>query len=140
MCTVKPECGPLVWGGISEICRKAEERSKTIAADPYAAAKFFHYVIDALLEELFGIVAYNHGIPVKRTDGIFGKVTSYIGTIKAQGRGTLHLHIVVWLCRSLTSSKMQHALQLVLFRSKIKEYITANIRGDIDGADEVAVK
>src|SRR5882762_2694502 len=52
----------------------AEERSKTIAADPYAAAKFFHYVIAALLEELFGITAYGQGIPVKRNKGIFGKV------------------------------------------------------------------
>jgi hypothetical protein len=125
---------------ISTAGPKAEETSKTIAADPYAAAKFFHYVIAALLEELFGIVAYNCGVPVKRTDGIFGKVTSYIGTVEAQGRGTLHLHIVVWPCGSLTLSKMQHALWLVSFRSKIKEYIKANIRADIDGADEAVVK
>ena len=77
----------------------------TIAANLYAAAKFFHYIITALLEELFGMIAYSRGVSVKRTNGIFGKVTSYIGTVEAQGRRTLHLHIVVWLCRSLTSSK-----------------------------------
>ena len=118
----------------------AEERSKTIAADPYVAAKFFHYVIAALLEELFGITAYAHGVPVKRNEGIFGKVASYIGTVEAQGRGTLHLHMIVWLCGSLTSSKMKEALRSSSFRSKITDYIKANVRADIDGADENAVK
>ena len=31
------------------------QRAKNIAADPFAAAKFFHYIINAVLEELFGI-------------------------------------------------------------------------------------
>ena len=114
----------------------SEERSRTIAADPYAAAKFFHYVIAVVLEELFGIVAYSKHTPVKRTDGIFGKMASYIGTVEAQGRGTLHLHIVAWLCGSLTSSQMRDALQTERFRSKIQDYIAANIRADLQGANE----
>jgi len=118
----------------------AEEGCKMIVVDPYVAVKFFHFVIAALLEELLGIVTYNCGIPVKRTDRIFERVTSYIGTVEAQGRGTLHLHIVVWLCKSLTSSRMQHALQSDSFRLKIKEYIGANIQADIDGADKTMVK
>ena len=77
----------------------SEERYKTMASDPYAAAKFFHFVIAALLEELFGIKAYGQNSPVKWTEGIFGKVALYIGTVEAQGRGTLHLYIVAWLCR-----------------------------------------
>ena len=118
----------------------SEERSKTIASDPYAAAKFFHFVIAALLEELFGIKAYGQNSPVKRTEGIFGKVASYIGTVEAQGRGTLHLHIVVWLCGSLTSLQMKEALKSQAFRSKVRDYITSNIKADLDGADEEAFK
>ena len=116
----------------------SEERAKTIAADPYAAAKFFHFVIAAVLEELFGIKAYNRHSPVTRTDGIFGKVASYIGAVEAQGRGTLHLHIVVWLCGSLSSSQMQEALKSEAFRMKVRDYITANIKADLDGANEEA--
>jgi hypothetical protein len=125
---------------INTMSPNAEEQSKTITADPYVAAKFFHYVIAALLEELFGITAYGQGIPVKRNKGIFGKVALCIRTVKAQGRETLHLHMVIWLCGSLTSSKMKEALHSSLFRSKIKDYIKANIQADIDSADENAVK
>jgi hypothetical protein len=77
----------------------SEERSRNIAADPFAAAKFFHFVIAALLEELFGIKAATQNSHIKRTEGIFGRVASYIGTVEAQGRGTLHMHMVVWLWR-----------------------------------------
>ena len=109
----------------------SEERSWTIAADPYAAAKFFHFIIGALLEEVFGITAYKGQSPVRRTDGVFGKVALYIGTVEAQGRGTLHLHIVVWLCGALTSIQMKEALSSQKFQRKVTEYIGANILGPI---------
>ncbi|KAG1725056.1 uncharacterized protein EDB91DRAFT_1087238 [Suillus paluster] len=35
--------------------------AKIIVDDPYAAAKFFHFVIGAILEELFGITIHSHG-------------------------------------------------------------------------------
>ncbi|KAG1871225.1 hypothetical protein DFJ58DRAFT_722653 [Suillus subalutaceus] len=52
-------------------------RAFIVANDPYTAAKFFRFMVYAILEELF--------------------VESYIGTVEAQGRGTLHLHMIVWL-------------------------------------------
>jgi len=128
---------------LDSFCRtsgpNSEQRGQTIAADPYAAAKFFHFVIAAILEELFGIKAYSQHSHMIRTDGIFGKVASYIGTVEAQGRGTLHLHIIIWLCGSLTSQKMQKALKTEAFRTKIQQYIATNIRADLDGADEASV-
>jgi hypothetical protein len=117
----------------------SEQRSATIAADPYAAAKFFHFVIAVLLEELFGIVAHRRGTQVMRNEGIFGNVASYIGTVEAQGRGTLHLHMIVWLVGSLTSAKMQQALKSNSFRTRVKNYIKANIKADLDGASEGTV-
>jgi hypothetical protein len=116
------------------------QRNRNIVADPYAAAKFFHFVIAALLEELFGIQAYsNDSHTVRRTDGIFGKVASYIGTVEAQGRGALHLHIVVWLVGSLTHVQMKRALKSEGFRQKLTSYIAANIRADLDGANQAMV-
>lgn len=117
----------------------SSQRNLNIAGDPYAAAKFFHFVIAALLEELFGIKAYAKGSHVKRKDGIFGKVASYIGTVEAQGRGTLHLHIVVWLVGSLTHVQMKEALKSEAFRAKVQRYIAANIRADLEGADKKTV-
>lgn len=113
----------------------SDERSRNISADPFAAAKFFHFVISALIEELFGIKAATQTSQVKRTDGIFGKVASYIGTVEAQGRGTLHLHMIVWLCGALSSSAMKDALKSEAFRTKVSGYIAANIKADLDGAD-----
>lgn len=118
----------------------SEQRTQNIAADPYAAAKFFHFVVNVLIEELFGIRGYRQSGPVKRTEGIFGQVAAYIGTVEAQGRGTLHLHIVLWLCGSPTSSRMKEALKSENFRSRVTSFIKANIRADLDGADGSMVR
>ena len=123
--TFDKSCGP-----------NSEQRATTIGADPYAAAKFFHFIIASLLEELFGIRAYKPLSRVSRRDGVFGKVASYIGTAEAQGRGTLHMHMIIWLVGSLTASKMQQALRTESFRDRVKNYIKANIKADLDGADE----
>ncbi|KIM85984.1 hypothetical protein PILCRDRAFT_86685 [Piloderma croceum F 1598] len=114
--------------------------NRNISADPYAAAKFFHFVIVALLEELFGIKAYSKDSHlIKYSDGIFGKVASYIGTVKAQGHGALHLHIVVWLVEALTHVQMKEALKSEGFRQKVTSFIKANIRANLDGGDQATV-
>jgi hypothetical protein len=115
------------------------QRNMNIAGDPYAAAKYFHFVIGAILEELFGIKAYSKNSHVKRTDSIFGKVASYIGTVEAQGRGTLHLHIVIWLVGALTHVQMKDTLKSPAFRTKVQNYISANICADLNGADKATV-
>jgi hypothetical protein len=68
-----------------------ENRSHWIASDPHAASEFFHFIINAVIEELFGIKGRTHQRKkVVRTEAIFGKVASHIGTVEAQNRGTLH--------------------------------------------------
>ena len=115
------------------------QRSMNISSDPYAAAKFFHFVVAALIKDLFGIEGYKTGSSVKRLDGIFGQVAAYIGTVEAQGRGTLHLHMVLWLQGSLTTKEMKEALKTETFRAQVTAFIAANIRADLDGADSNTV-
>jgi len=117
----------------------SEQQNLNIAHDPFAVAKFFHFVIGTILEELFGIKGYSNGSHVRRTNRIFGKVASYVGTVEAQGQGTLHLHIVVWLVGALTHVQMKEALKSETFRVKVKNYIKANICADLDGADKQTV-
>ncbi|KAJ4492153.1 hypothetical protein C8J55DRAFT_486060 [Lentinula edodes] len=62
----------------------ATSRSVTIAKDPYAAVKFFHFMIQAVLESLFGITVHNGCI--NRKEGIFGKVKAYVGMVESQGK------------------------------------------------------
>ena len=107
-------------------------RAMNVASDPYASAKFFHFTIATILEVLFGISKRRNGIFVRR-EGIFGVVKSYIGTVEVQGCGSLHLHLLLWLEGVPTASEMRHVLTAELFRDKIKRYIKATIRADLDG-------
>ena len=105
-----------------------------IAADPYAAALFFRTIIYAVLENLLGIQGYSRAHPVQRRKGILGNVEAYIGTVEAQGRGTLHLHMLLWLSGSLTTSEMHKRLHEDEFRAKIQKYIATNVHADLSCA------
>ncbi|KAJ7475396.1 hypothetical protein B0H11DRAFT_1917799 [Mycena galericulata] len=111
-----------------------EARAINVASDPYAAAEFFHYMVRVLLEEAFGIKIQKKG-KFDRRPGIVGLVNGYIGTVEAQGRGTLHLHILFWLAGSPSSAAMQAALQAETFREKIIAFIKQTVRADIHGLD-----
>ncbi|RDB28920.1 ATP-dependent DNA helicase RRM3 [Hypsizygus marmoreus] len=117
----------------------ATQRSINVASDPFASARYFHTIIRIVLEEMFGITV-RRGHNIERREGIFGVVNSYIGTVEAQGRGSLHLHLLLWLKDSPTSNEMQSALSSEAFSEKMRNFIKANIRADIDGMDTSAVK
>ena len=60
-----------------------EKCAKNIADDPYAAAKFFHFMIVTILETLFQVKVTM--TQVKAKVGVFGQVTAYFGTVESQG-------------------------------------------------------
>ncbi|KAF8257143.1 hypothetical protein EI94DRAFT_1433988, partial [Lactarius quietus] len=68
---------------------KYDERPSEIAitSDPYTSASFFHFIINAILQELLGIKGSKRGQPIQREKGILGTIEAYIGTVEAQGRG-----------------------------------------------------
>jgi hypothetical protein len=111
-------------------------RAKNIAKDPYAAAKFFRCIILAVLTTLFGIDA--SGQTVKSSVGIFGRMAAYFGVVEAQGRGTLHLHMICWLCNAPTMEEMKFLLCTANFREKLKMFIKANIRSHIEGTTDAS--
>ncbi|THG94148.1 hypothetical protein EW026_g7265 [Hermanssonia centrifuga] len=111
----------------------AEERMKTVAEDPYAAAKFFHFIIRTMLETLCQIKVTQH--QVKSGTGIFGEMTAYFGTVESQGRGTLHLHMLIWLRHVPSTAEMADLLKREEFRAKVCTYIKANIRAYLPGLE-----
>ena len=111
----------------------AATRAATVAADPYAAAKFFHFIVDTVIRELFGIKAHTKSRHMEKKRGIFGNMAGYIGTVEAQGRGTLHFHVVCWLKDAPTSAHMKDLLRGEKFRQRVVEFIKVNIRSDIAG-------
>jgi hypothetical protein len=68
---------------------------------PGAASRFFNLVMRSFVD----ILLYN-----RSTDGsgvgIFGKCKAHYGMVEAQGRGTLHCHLLIWLC-CLTEPPLQ---------------------------------
>lgn len=107
-----------------------EQRTANITKDPYASAKFFHFVINLVLETLFGISAKQGKI--HRRLGIYGQVNAYIGCVEAQGRGSLHLHLMLWLKDAPSKNDMEKLLQHEDFRKRVSDFISRTMRADID--------
>ncbi|KAF8810465.1 hypothetical protein BYT27DRAFT_7209448 [Phlegmacium glaucopus] len=107
------------------------DRALNTAADLYASANFFHLMIKTILEALIGFFKWRNGI-IMRKEGIFGVVKSYVGTVEAQGRGSLHLHLLLWLAGTPTARKLKCALSNNGFREKIKQYVKQTIQADLD--------
>ncbi len=113
-----------------------QERMKNVAADPYGAAKFFHFTVKAILETLLQVTVSNHHVYSK--PGIFGEVSAYYGTVEAQGRGTLHLHMLIWLKNTPSSEELEEMFKTEEFRSKMRTFINANVRAYLPGLDSAA--
>lgn len=116
-----------------------KDRAINIASDPHASATYFHFIIKCVLEILFGIKKLPNG-KFDRTYGALGKVQGYIGTVEAQGRGTLHLHTLIWLKDAPNAEEMKLALKSEEFRKKMTDYIKQVIRADLDGRTDEEVK
>ena len=113
-----------------------DTRARNIANDPYAASRFFHFVIKTMLETLFGIHATRY--QVHSTKGVFGKVAAYFGTVESQGRGTLHLHLLVWLSFTPAADEITELFKDIAFRERVAAYIKANIRAYLPGFESAS--
>ncbi|RQM30610.1 hypothetical protein B5M09_013398, partial [Aphanomyces astaci] len=63
--------------------------------DNMASATFFDRSIEAFIKVVVGFDK-STGQP-RKTGGLFGHVKAYFGMVETQGRGTLHLHLLVWV-------------------------------------------
>lgn len=66
------------------------DRARALAENPVAGAEFFKLMIDQFTQVFLG-----SGRGGKC--GVFGRVKFYYGVVEAQNRGSLHLHILIWL-------------------------------------------
>ena len=114
------------------------QRMTNMANDPFASALFFHFIIQTTLETLLSIrTSRRH---VENHVGIFGEVNGFFGVIEAQGRGSLHVHMLVWLKNAPNADEMLELLTRDDFRQRIALYIEHIVRTHLDGFDEEYVR
>lgn len=78
------------------------EQAKAIARNPCIAAKFFNTYLNAFFSAIL------HYDPKQQSmePGIIGVVKVYYSCVEAQGHGSLHCHMVVWVHSGLTSDEI----------------------------------
>jgi hypothetical protein len=64
--------------------------------------------------------------------GVLGPVKAYFGTVESQGRGSLHLHLLIWLDHDMKPADMKEKIQNADFREKLKAYLEDIIKEDLD--------
>ncbi|CAF4393037.1 unnamed protein product [Rotaria sp. Silwood2] len=77
-------------------------RAEIIASHPVGTAKFFHLLIANILDTMI-------------MGGVLGPVKAYFGTVESQGRGSLHLHLLIWLDHDMKPADMKEKIQDATF-------------------------
>ena len=94
------------------------ERAQIIAAHPVSTARFFHVLISNILKCMV-------------EKGVLGPTKAYFGTVENQGRGSLHLHILIWLDHDLTPSQLKESIKDEGFRKGLLNYLEDIIKEDL---------
>ena len=101
------------------------QHAKNIAADLYAAAKFFHFIINTIFKTLFQIKVTSHHVQSQM--GILSCISADFSTVESQGWGTLHLHLLIWLKHAPSFDEIHEFLQSEEFHAWVVAYIHANL-------------
>src|SRR5260370_15654241 len=82
------------------------EQASLITRNPFIAAKFFDTFILAFIK---GILAYMNKDSLA-DPGILGVTKGYYGCIEAQGHGSLHCHMLVWIEGALNPQQIKYCI------------------------------
>jgi hypothetical protein len=107
---------------LPEVIPSTYERAQIIAAHPVATARFFNVLISSILKFMI-------------EKGVLGPIKAYFGTVENQGRGSLHLHILLWLDHDLTPAQLRASVQSEEFRSGLLSYLEDIIKQDLSNFD-----
>lgn len=108
-------------------------RKLVAARNPAACAIFFHTMIQNFLH-----IVLRYG---RTGRGLFGTCEGYYGTVEAQGRGTLHCHLLVWLAGHLPPQKLRDAMDAsVDYKSRVFRWLESIIRTELLECTEVVTE
>jgi hypothetical protein len=98
-------------------------RLKQASRNPAPLAQFFHVIVKTVLGSLFG---------GSKTDGIFGPLSAYYGMVEAQNRGTLHIHLLLWIKGAPHPDTLYDKLVTdTTFQTKLFTYLETIIKPDL---------
>ena len=106
--------------------KSAKERDKLIASNPVAAARFFHFMIQAFIKHIL------RWDTADSLDGAFGKTSAYYGTVEQQGRLTLHLHLLIWVVDAMSPREIREKIVAGEgdFQKALVEYLESCQKGE----------
>ncbi|KZO92228.1 hypothetical protein CALVIDRAFT_487901, partial [Calocera viscosa TUFC12733] len=100
-------------------------RAARVARNPAAAARSFHQTMQRFIEI---ILRYGRG------EGLFGTCSGVYGMVEAQGRGTLHCHMLIWLRGHLNPQAMRNRMTDDLeWRHRMFEWLERHIHCELPG-------
>ncbi|PPQ65718.1 hypothetical protein CVT26_000335 [Gymnopilus dilepis] len=107
-----------------EVVLPPEERKRLISQNPVAAAKFFHFMVQAFIRHILGMK--------DDQEGLFGKTDAYYGMVEQQGRLTLHLHVLLWIAGSPSPQQIRDRLVAgqAEFQKALVDYLESVHTGD----------
>ncbi|EGZ30429.1 hypothetical protein PHYSODRAFT_295232 [Phytophthora sojae] len=111
---------------------KSELRQASLGND-CVSTRLFIRIIEAFIKHALGIdPKTKQAMPFR---GLFGKVQAYFGMVETQGRGTLHIHFLIWLSNCPTNSvqvdKLMRSPEGDRFRESVRAYAESIVSNTI---------
>ena len=90
---------------------------RLIADNPVSGARFFNFIVTKFIEHVLGIDSDYLGF--------FGTTKAYYGTVKQQGRLTLHIHMLLWIKNACSPQEIRDKLldSLSCFSKELVAYL-----------------
>lgn len=108
-------------------------RTLLAAKNPSACAVFFHTMIKNFISVILRFGTNGRGL--------FGRCSSYYGSVEANGRGTLHCHMLVWLEGHPSPQILRHKMDESLeYKEKTFRWLESIIKCELLGTEHVVVE
>ena len=105
------------------------ERAVFVASHPAAAANAFNVQVQAFFDTI---------VRFQRGPGLFGECVAYYATVEAQGRGTLHTHMLLWIEGNPNPERLRRMmLNNSAFQESVLHWLEDLIRCELPGDVEV---
>jgi len=108
--------------------QKLRNRVLVNVKDPVAMSKFFDTFINAFIDVILGYQGSGRSKPQRKVaTGLFGSVLAHYGNIELQGRGTEHMHTLVWLEGCPPPAEIESRLNDPVLSARLIAYIDSII-------------